>query len=238
MPANLYPIGKQISVKGNHKISKLSEATPALYNALMLTKDIGEFELIALLESRIRERNRVQIEKLRALGVEVELEIGDDAAAWIQHDAKVVSTTDTMVEDVHFKRGATPWRELGWKAMASNLSDIASMGCSPTLALVTLGLCADIPLNGLQEMYDGMMEACERSGGAIIGGDIVRSGTFFVTVALEGVCEPRSRVLSRGAARVGDLIGVTGHLGCSAGAWLLYWNLNLRGAFHASQKSA
>ena len=70
-------------------------------------------------------------------------------------------------------------------------------------------------------MYDGMMDACEYAGGAIIGGDVVRSDTFFVTVALEGVCRPESHVLSRDAARVGDLIGVTGHLGCSAGGLAL-----------------
>ena len=191
------------------------------YNAAMLVRDIGEFELIALLESRIRERNRVQIEKLRTLGVEVELGIGDDAAAWVQQGTRVVSTTDTMVEGVHFKTDTTPWVELGWKAMASNLSDVASMGCSPTLALVTLGLRGDIPVSGLATMYDGMMEACEYAGGAIIGGDVVRSNTFFVTVALEGICDAESHVLSRGAARAGDLIGVTGRLGCSAGGLAL-----------------
>ena len=195
----------------------LSVATDAPYNAAMLVRDIGEFELIALLESRIRERNRVQIEKLRALGVEVELEIGDDAAAWRQTSACIVSTTDTMVEGVHFRTDTTPWDELGWKAMTSNSSDVASMGCSPTLALVTLGLRGDIPVGGLGQMYDGMMEACEYAGGAIIGGDVVRSDTFFVTVALEGVCDTGSHVLSRSAARVGDLIGVTGRLGSSAG---------------------
>ncbi len=95
----------------------------------MLVRDLGEFELIALLESRIRERNRVQIENLRPLGVEVELEIGDDAAAWIQRWTRVVSTTDTMVEGVHFRTDTIPWGDLGWKAMASNLSDVGSMGC-------------------------------------------------------------------------------------------------------------
>ena len=191
--------------------------THAPYNAVMLVRDTGEFELIALLEAQIRERNRAQIERLRPLGVEVELEIGDDAAAWTQQSVRVVSTTDTMVEGVHFKTETTRWPELGWKAMASNLSDVASMGCSPTLALVTLGLRGDIQVDGLKSMYDGIMDACEYSGGAIIGGDVVRSDTFFVTVALEGVCNAESNVLSRSAARVGDLIGVTGHLGCSAG---------------------
>ena len=213
--------GRMLSAGPDLVRLELSVVTDAPYNASMLVRDIGEFELIALLESRIRKRNRVQIEKLRALGVEVELEIGDDAAAWTQRGARVVSTTDTMVEGVHFKTATTRWPELGWKAMASNLSDVASMGCSPTLALVTLGLRGDIPVSGLTDMYDGMMDSCEYAGGAIIGGDIVRSDTFFVTVALEGVCDAGSHVLSRGAAQVGDLIGVTGHLGCSAGGLAL-----------------
>ena len=199
----------------------MSGVTRAAYNAVMLVRDIGEFELIALLEARIRERNGARIEKLRGVGVEVELGIGDDAAAWRQGAARVVSTTDTMVEGVHFNTDTTPWGELGWKAIASNLSDIASMGCSPTLALVTLGLRGDIPVSSLEKMYDGMMEACEYGGGAIIGGDVVRSDTFFVTVALEGVCGVDTPVMSRRAARVGDLIGVTGRLGRSAGGLAL-----------------
>ena len=204
----------------------LSAARTRPYNAAMLVRDIGEFELIALLESRIRERNRVQIGKLRTLGMEVELGIGDDAAAWRQTAARIVSTTDTMVEGVHFKTDTTPWGELGWKAMASNSSDVASMGCSPTLALVTLGLRGDVPVEGLLEMYDGMMEEREYAGGAIIGGDVVRSDTFFVTVALEGVCETGSHVLSRSAARVDDLIGVTGRLGSSAGGLALLLDMD------------
>ena len=194
----------------------------------MLVRDIGEFELIALLEARIRGRNRVQIEKLRALGVEIELEIGDDAAAWVQPRTRVVSTTDTMVEGVHFRTDTTPWGELGWKAMASNSSDVASMGCSPTLALVTLGLRGDIPVSGLEDMYDGMMDERQYAGGAIIGGDVVRSDTFFVTVALEGVCGVESAVMSRSAARVGDLIGVTGRLGSSAGGLTLLLDAEAR----------
>ena len=215
----------------------MSAALTRPYNAAMLVRDIGEFELIALLESRIRERNGVQIEKLRALGVEVELGIGDDAAAWRQTSARIVSTTDTMVERVHFKTDMTPWGELGWKAMASNSSDVASMGCSPTLALVTLGLRGDIPVSSLEEMYDGMMEEREYAGGAIIGGDVVRSDTFFVTVALEGVCEAGSHVLSRSAARVGDLIGVTGHLGCSAGGLALLLDPDVGGEVSTESKA-
>ena len=183
----------------------------------MLVQDVGEFDLIALLESSTRQRNSVRIDALRERGIDVKLGIGDDAAAWTHPALTVVSTTDTMVDGVHFRTDTTGWRDLGWKAMASNLSDVAAMGCAPTLALVTLGLRGDIPVDGLKAMYSGMMDACEANGCAIAGGDIVRSDTLFVTVALQGVAPQNASILTRGAAHAGDALAVTGHLGSSAG---------------------
>ena len=183
----------------------------------MLVQDVGEFELIALLESSIRQRNSARIDALRERGIDVKLGIGDDAAAWTHPALTVVSTTDTMVDGVHFTADTIGWRDLGWKAMASNLSDVAAMGCAPTLALVTLGLRGDIPVDGLKAMYSGMMDACEANGCAIAGGDIVRSDTLFVTVALQGVTGPNATPLTRGTASDGDALAVTGHLGSSAG---------------------
>ena len=183
----------------------------------MLVGDIGEFDLIDRLESSVRDRSRTQIRRLEEYGVRVELGIGDDAAAWTYPDSTIVSTTDTMVEDVHFVTGKTPWRQLGWKALASNLSDIGAMGCVPTFGLVTLGLRADIEVNNLVKMYRGMMDVLAQTGGTLIGGDVVRSDTFFVSVALEGLSLTGAPVLRRDAAQVGDNIAVTGHLGCSAG---------------------
>ena len=183
----------------------------------MLVRDLGEFELIAALDDAVRERNAALVERLRERGVSVRTGIGDDAAVWEYPAATVVSTTDTMVEGTHFEIRTTGWGDLGWKAMASNLSDVASMGCEPTFALVTLGLRGDIPVDGLRTMYAGMMDACERFGGALVGGDVVRSDTFFVTVALEGTASAGAGVMSRAAARAGDLVAVTGDVGASAG---------------------
>ena len=183
----------------------------------MLVRDLGEFELIAALDGAVRERNGALFKRLRARGVSVRAGIGDDAAIWEYPAATVVSTTDTMVEGTHFATRTTGWGDLGWKAMASNLSDVASMGCEPTFALITLGLRGDIPVDGLQAMYAGMMDACERFGGALVGGDVVRSDAFFVTVALEGIAESGAEVMSRSAARTGDLVAVTGDVGASAG---------------------
>ena len=122
-----------------------------------------------------------------------------------------------MVDSVHFRTDTIGWRDLGWKAMASNLSDVAAMGCAPTVALVTLGLRGDIDVDGLKAMYSGMMAACEAGGCAIVGGDIVRSETLFVTVALQGVAGPNATLPTRGAAVAGDALAVTGYLGSSAG---------------------
>ncbi len=182
----------------------------------MLVGDIGEFELIDALESAIGDRNRARIEELRGLGVETTLGIGDDAAAWTYPPSTVVSTTDAMVEGVHFTAATTPWRDLGWKALASNLSDVGAMGCLPTFALATLGARGDTPVYGLRLMYMGMMDALERCGGALVGGDVVRSDTFFLSVALEGIALGDAPILRRDAAKPGDSIGVTGKLGRSA----------------------
>ena len=187
------------------------------YNAAMLVQDVGEFELIDLLESSIRRRNSVQTVALRERGIDITLGIGDDAAAWTHSALTVVSTTDTMVDGVHFTTDTTGWPDLGWKAMASNLSDVAAMGCAPTVALVTLGLRGDIDVDGLKAIYSGMMDACEAGGCAIVGGDVARSDTLFVTVALQGVAGPNSALLTRSAAAPGDALAVTGHLGSSAG---------------------
>ena len=78
----------------------------------------------------------------------------------------------------------------------------------------------------LQAMYAGMMDACERFGGALVGGDVVRSDVFFVTVALEGMADAGAEVMSRAAANVGDAVAVTGDLGASAGGLRLLLDPN------------
>ena len=188
----------------------------------MLVRDLGEFDLIDLLA-----------ETLAAEGVDgpdltgddariPRLGIGDDAAAWEGEAGTRVLTTDTMVEGVHFSLDLTGWRDLGWKAMAVNLSDVAAMGCLPTCSVVTLGLRDDLPVEGLVEMYRGMAEACRSHGGRIVGGDVVRSPVFFLNVAMEGHASITDTdgggiILTRDATEIGEVIAVTGTLGDSAG---------------------
>ncbi len=187
----------------------------------MLVRELGEFELIDMLACAIADDNDALIGRLGSRGLRVRLSIGDDAAAISAAAGLWTLTTDTMVEGVHFDIAHTPWRDLGWKALAVNLSDAAAMGAEPVCSLVTLGLRPNLPVSGLLEMYAGMMEAHGSYGGALLGGDVVKSPTFFVTVSLEGTVptthDSGEQVLTRDSARPGDLIAVTGHLGCSAG---------------------
>ena len=177
----------------------------------MLVKDLGEFQLIDILASALgAERDPTASGRLM-------LSLGDDAAAWRGSDDATVLTTDTMVEGVHFSLDWTDWESLGWKAMATNQSDIAAMGCTPMYAVVSLGLRGDLPVEGLVEMYRGMAAACSANGGEVVGGDVVRSPTFFVTVATTGGSEGDEPLLTRDAAKKGDIIAVTGALGSSAG---------------------
>ena len=188
----------------------------------MLVRDAGEFRLIELLAGTLVAEGLEGSDDTETGAWRPRVGIGDDAAVWEGEAGTRVLSTDAMVEEVHFELGLTRWRDLGWKAMAVNLSDMAAMGCLPTCSVVTLGLREDLPVDGLVEMYRGIAEACRVHGGRVVGGDIVRSPVFFVSVAMEGqasITEPdgRGAILTRGAAEIGDVIAVTGSLGDSAG---------------------
>lgn len=173
---------------------------------------VGEFELISRLQKVLGES--VQTD-------DVLIGIGDDAAAVALTAGAHVMTTDTMVDGVHFRRGQAKWSDVGWKSAVSNQSDIAAMGADPLHALVTLGIPNDVTVEEMEELYSGMRAALDEFGGKVVGGDIVSSPVFFVTVALTGAASisdgERMPLLTRDSARPGDLIGVTGSLGGAIG---------------------
>ena len=181
----------------------------------MKVSDLGEFGLIERLAEVLASRGEAAFADRLAVG------IGDDAAVWRSDAGALLATTDTLVADVHFLEGRTPWRDLGWKALAVNVSDVAAMGGTPDLALVTLGLPPDAETAAIDELYHGLGEAAEAHGVVIAGGDIVRSPAVFVSVALIGKAEVDAsgepQVLRRRAAQAGDLVAVTGCLGGAAG---------------------
>ena len=176
----------------------------------MTLRDLGEFGAIHRLSQRaLSERPNVAASELL-------VDVGDDTAAWRAGGVVHLWTTDTMVEGVHFIIGRTAsWEDLGWKIMAVNLSDIASMGGDPTYALVTLGMPSDTSIDDLDIMYKGMTDLAAACGVSIIGGDMVGSEKAFVTIGLLGTCEGEPMV--RSAAKPGDSIAVTGEVGASAG---------------------
>ena len=147
--------------------------------------------------------------------------IGDDAAVWLEDGSALIATTDTLVEGVHFIPGRTSWRDLGWKSLAVNVSDIAAMGGRPELALVTLALRPDVDVEDLEELYRGLAEAAESLSIVIAGGDIVRAAEVAISVTATGRAEVDGNghpmLLRRNGAQAGDVVAVTGALGGAAG---------------------
>ena len=150
------------------------------------------------------------------------LGIGDDAAVLQPPGGNLLASIDMLVEGIHFdKRIITPW-QLGWKALAVNVSDIAAMGGMPLYALVSIGLDEHVDDAYVEGIYDGMLAVARRFGAEIVGGDTVRSPkAFVIDVAIIGQVDAP---VARSGARPGDLIAVTGCLGASAAGleWLLH----------------
>ena len=151
---------------------------------------------------------------------------GDDAAAVRIGDATALATADILLEGVHFEIGLSTPADVGWKAMAVNVSDIAAMGGVPRFALVSLGAPATTAIRTLTRIYEGLDECARACGVAVVGGDTVRADGLIVSVAAIG--EPGDAgIVTRGGARPGDLICVTGSVGgAAAGLALLHaaWN--------------
>ncbi len=148
--------------------------------------------------------------------------IGDDAAVWRPSRSNLsVITTDALVEGVHFTLELMSAREVGWRALASNLSDVAAMGARPVLATIALGINARSDAAWIRALYDGLAELAGRSGCALAGGDITRSPAITLAITLVGEVRP-SNLKRRSGARPGDALAVTEPLGASrAGLRLL-----------------
>jgi thiamine-monophosphate kinase len=149
--------------------------------------------------------------------------IGDDAAvAAPDRGAFQVLTTDALVEGIHFdRRYSTPF-DIGYKALAVNISDVASMGGASRFALLSLMLPPEMAVADLDSMLDGFLQLAGATGVALAGGNITRSpGPLVVDVTVTGMVKPR-KILTRAGARPGDALYVTGGLGAAAAGldWL------------------
>jgi len=149
-------------------------------------------------------------------GENVRLGAGDDCAVigGARERMWQLLKTDCVVEGVHFLAAEKPTR-IGWKAMCRAVSDIAAMGGGPRHALITIAVARDVKMAWLRGIYAGLRAAARRFGVSIVGGETSRSpGPAFISIALTGEVE-RTRCVTRGGGKAGDVLFVTGRLGGS-----------------------
>jgi len=194
----------------------------------MRLERIGEFGLIARLKDKVCRPNQ-----------RVVAGIGDDAAAVrVPSKGLLLLTADVLVEDVHFNRRIQTFWQIGWRALVANVSDIAAMGGVPKHALVSICLPKTVSVEQVEELYDGMQAVADEHHFQIIGGDTVSSPRdLVVSVSLCGEVEERE-LITRGGARVGDLICVTGDLGGSQAGLAMLQLSGTRKKSHRASLSA
>ncbi len=165
--------------------------------------DLGEFGLIA------------RITAGRELSPGTLLGPGDDAAVLAAADGRVVVTTDVLVEGVHFRLDWSTPHQVGRKAVAANLADVAAMGAVPTALVVGLAVPGRTPISTVDGLAAGMWAEAAQAGVGIVGGDVVSSEQLVVAVTALGDLQGRAPV-TRSGARPGDVLGLCGRLGWSA----------------------
>jgi thiamine-monophosphate kinase len=180
----------------------------------MRLSELGEFGLINL----IRTISARYENSGHTPWQEVLVGIGDDAAAWQSDNRIQLATTDTLVQHVHFDLDIIDWEELGWKALAVNLSDIAAMGGIPKYALLSLALPGGLEVEDISKFINSMMHLAREFEVATVGGNVATSPNVVITIAVIG-CAKDKAMLKRSTAVSGEQIAVTGYLG-SSGAGL------------------
>lgn len=165
---------------------------------------------------------------------------GDDAAVIAAPDQRVVISTDTMIEGADFRLEWSSAEQLGRKAVASNLADIAAMGARPTGMVVALALPRDTPVEFVEELSRGFAIGLERlaPGVGVVGGDLATSPVVTIAVTVFGSMDGLAPVL-RSGAQSGDVVAVAGDMGCAAtGLRLLFASDRQRGDADAARVSS
>ncbi|NEQ65798.1 MAG: thiamine-phosphate kinase [Symploca sp. SIO2D2] len=151
--------------------------------------------------------------------------VGDDAAVIPAPDQgqSLVVTTDVLVDGVHFSDRTTSPEDVGWRAAAANLSDLAAMGASPLGITVGLSINNEVAVSWVEQLYQGLTDCLQQYNTPIVGGDICRSPVINISITAFGQVFPE-HVLRRSVAQVGDAIVVTGVHGASRGGLELLLN--------------
>jgi thiamine-monophosphate kinase len=162
--------------------------------------------------------------------------IGDDAAVLRPPDGPVVATMDMLVEDRHFRRDWSTAFDVGCKAAAQNLADVAAMGGSPTALLVGFATPGDLPVAWAQDLVRGLVAECSRAGAFLAGGDVSSAAKITLAITALGHLGGREPV-TRAGARSGDQLALAGRLGhAAAGLALLEAGLTEPGALVSSHR--
>lgn len=175
----------------------------------MTVSELGERAVLARIQAKLSTTGRPAASLVIA--------IGDDAAVVAPtRNAYTVLTTDALVEGVHFERRFSSPADIGYRALAVNLSDLAAMGAEPRWALLSLLLPDEMPVDEVEHLVGAMADLGSGYGCQIIGGNLTRSpGPLVVDVTAIGEARPR-RVLTRGGGRPGDGLWVSGTIGAAA----------------------
>src|SRR5580693_621777 len=171
--------------------------------AAITVGDLGEFGLIAAIQALLPAGNAGPVG------------IGDDAAVVSTPDRRVVATTDMLVEGRHFRRDWSGPFDIGCKAAAQNLADVAAMGASPTALLVGFATPGDLAVAWAEDLARGIAEECGRAGAHVAGGDVSSADSIMIAITALGDLGGREPV-TRGGAHPGDRLAVAGRLGRSA----------------------
>ena len=173
----------------------------------MTVGSTGEFGLIARVTAR-----------LATDAPAVLLGPGDDAAVVAAPDGRVVASTDVLVEGRHFRRDWSTGRDVGHRAAAANLADIAAMGAHPTALLVALCAPPELEVAWAEELSDGLSAEAARTGAVIVGGDVSASPTLVIAVTALGDLKDKPPLV-RAGARPGDTVAICGRLGYAAAGY-------------------